>query len=192
MAHRFDPAMAGRLMSEERYGRLDPVKFLKGAGLAPGDSMVDLGCGPGFFALAASAVVGPEGRVWALDVEPEMLGHLRRQGPPPNVFPLVCPESELPLRGGCADFVLLAFVIHEAAEPLRLLREVRRVMKPGAALCILDWEKVDEDEGPPLEERMAAAEAEALAGRAGLSVTERTAPDGSWYAVRAVRPLAAP
>ncbi|RUM88282.1 MAG: methyltransferase, partial [Thermodesulfatator sp.] len=62
MAHRFDPRKKHKLESEERRRLLPPEAVLELLELTPGETLVDLGCGPGYFALPAAERLGPKGR----------------------------------------------------------------------------------------------------------------------------------
>ncbi len=78
MPHKFDPARLARLMSDERRRELPPDRILLRAGLGAGQTLVDIGCGPGFFVLPAARIVGPRGRVIGLDTSPVMVAELRK------------------------------------------------------------------------------------------------------------------
>src|SRR5689334_9406289 len=90
---RFDPGRKDVLLSEQRQARWAPLHFLARFNLAPGQRVVDVGCGPGFWTLPLAEIVGPSGAVWALDVSQEMLDALASRRPPAQVHLL---RSELP------------------------------------------------------------------------------------------------
>ena len=70
MSPRYDKEwIAGLLDSDKRLGPLSPEEFLRQSGLMDGMSVVDYGCGPGLFTMAAANVVGAQGLVYALDIE---------------------------------------------------------------------------------------------------------------------------
>lgn len=181
MGHRFDPRKAGRLESEERRRRLPPKEILAKIGLSPGMVLADVGAGSGYFALPAAEVVGPSGKVFALDLSEEMLGLLRAKNPPPQVEVLACGEARLPLDNGAADLVLAAFVLHEAPDPKAFLRELHRVARPGGRAALLDWLPIHEEEGPPLEERIPPEEAGRLLRSAGFRVFKEETFGGSFF-----------
>ncbi|MGC8763449.1 MAG: class I SAM-dependent methyltransferase [Acidobacteriota bacterium] len=186
MAHRFDPANVHKLESEERR-RLPPQEILQRVGLGEGMVFADVGAGAGFFTLPAAGLVGASGKVYALDVSEEMLAHLRAKTLPPQVEVLLCGEESLPLPGACCDLVFSAFVLHEVPRPAAFLRELGRVAKPRAAVVVLDWRPIEEEEGPPLEERIAPEKAEGLFAAAGLSIGGTESVGGSFYLVRGFR-----
>lgn len=98
LERRFDPADRAGLTSEQRRARWNPSRLLALAGLQPGQTALDLGCGPGFWTLPMAEIVGPQGQVIALDVSPEMLEALAAAHPPPHVRPLLggLPAINLP------------------------------------------------------------------------------------------------
>ena len=74
MSPRYDAEWIGNLLdTERRLGGVGPEEFLKNAGLRSGDTVVDVGCGPGFMTLPAAELVGPNGRVYAVDIKQPML-----------------------------------------------------------------------------------------------------------------------
>ena len=137
-------------------------------GVQPGSVVADVGCGTGLFAGAAAEAVGPYGLVHALDVQPAMIEALMAAAPPPHVHARPCPEDAIPLPDGSVDLVLLAFVLHEAVDADRILRETARVLRSGGRVACLEWEGVVEDRGPPLEHRLPSATVAERMARAGL------------------------
>ena len=119
--HTFDPGNADRLERPERYELLRPVDTLRQFGLGPSMTCVDAGAGTGFFARAAADVVGPSGRVYAVDSSGEMLDIMRGLGLPPQVRTLQSQAYAIPLADGAADMALAAFVVHEVPDRKRFI-----------------------------------------------------------------------
>ena len=155
---RFDPQKHHALTHAEREAKWQPRALLEHIAVQPGQIALDLGCGPGFWTLPLAEIIGPQGIVWALDVSQEMLDALAERKPPSQVRLL---RSELPhidLPAGSVDLIWGAFVVHEV-EPLPgLTIELRRVLRPGGSVALLDWrpDAVHQD-GPPLDHRLAPA-----------------------------------
>jgi ubiquinone/menaquinone biosynthesis C-methylase UbiE len=109
--------------------------------LRPGGVALEIGPGPGYFTGEASRAVGPDGRVVCLDVQPGMIATLRQRldgqalG---NVRMLVGDAMSLPFADHCIDNVFLVTVIGEIPDRPRALTELRRVMKPGGVLAIME------------------------------------------------------
>ena len=117
-----------------------PAKILQEAGVRSGMTILDLGCGPGSFSLVAATMVGPEGRVYALDIHPlairSVQGAAAKQGLD-NVRTILGDDmSELGTQS--IDLVLLYDVMHGIPEPRRTVEQVHRVLKPEGALSVSD------------------------------------------------------
>ncbi len=117
-----------------------PADVLLEAGVRPGMTVVDFGCGPGSFTLAASPLVGPEGLVYAVDIHPLALSMVRRavqRRGCANVrtVPGGDPEG---VPKACADMVLLYDVLHGLPDSGRALAALHRLLKPGGVLSVND------------------------------------------------------
>lgn len=184
---KFKHANIDRLLREERVREIDPEGLLMRSGLGTGDVVADIGCGPGFFATPAAGIVGYSGLVYALDTQPEMIESLKETNPPANVIPMVSGEHSFPIDDASVDFVILAYVLHEADDISRFLDEVARISRPGARLLLVDWERQVEERGPPVEERISREQGAALLEAAGYTVIDTGSVTISHYRVTAVR-----
>ena len=160
-------ALAGHLDSRLRRWLQNPRKILSPF-VRDGMTVLDVGCGPGFFSVAIAHMVGDSGRVIAVDLQPGMLDKLRRkvQGTPleTRITLHLCRENELGVTGPI-DFILLFYVVHEVTDQAALFLEIARIVKPGGKIFIVE---------PPLHVSRAAFEKILLgAGDAGLMVVER-------------------
>lgn len=116
-------------------------RVLSQAGLRPGAVAVDLGCGLGFLSLEAARLVGPEGRVYAVDSDREALGRLSvRAGEAglAHVIPVHADLCKLPLPAGEADAVVARSVLSYVEERGKALRECFRILRPGGRLSICE------------------------------------------------------
>lgn len=187
MTHKFDPAHVERLLSAERHRDIAPERLLREAGLKPGDAFADIGCGPGFFAIPAAHIVGEKGVVYAVDTEEKMLGRLRERRPPANVMPLKSTESSIPVKDSAVDIAFLGYMLHEAEDRPLFLKEVKRIIKAGGAVLIIDWKKKQEDEGPPVEERLTEEDVIGLLKGAGFEKAKVSSLNESHYEISARR-----
>lgn len=181
MAHKFRPENWERLLSAQRRALLDPDEFLVRVGMARGEAVADLGAGPGFFTVPLAARVGETGHVYALDVAPEMVARLRSLPLPAHVTVLQSAESRLPLPDASVDTALLAFVLHELEHPRDFLADVRRIVRPGGRLVVLEWVPQEEEMGPPLHERLAPEASVATVEAAGWRLQSSGAANPSNY-----------
>lgn len=181
-SHKFDPADRAHLDSDERRAYLNPDAILGAFGVGPGAFIADVGAGTGFFAVPAAIRVGPTGRVYALDMETEMLEDVRAKIAHEhleNITALRSEEEHIPLPEMSVDVAFLACVLHELDGP-GTLRECGRILKPTGRLAVVDWKKIHQDIGPPFRHRLSEGEARAFLMRSGF-VPLRTIEAGRYH-----------
>lgn len=158
-AHRLDdPQRLVWMPPDEVTGRLD---------FKPGMVVADIGAGTGFFALPFARAVGPEGMVWAVDLQPAMLQileeKLQQAGAPGNIGLREGRAADTGLPDGRCDLTFLGNIWHELDEPGAVLAEMRRILRPGGRVAILDWRTdVPYPPGPPPEHRVAPSQTQAM------------------------------
>jgi ubiquinone/menaquinone biosynthesis C-methylase UbiE len=118
----------------------DPVQSLQGAGVRPGQAVLEVGCGTGFFTIPAAKLVGHEGHVYAVDPLPSAIEEVARkvqEAELTNVRLVRGDATEAALASGSIDLALLFGVIPSPTLRLdRLLPEMSRVLRPGGALAV--------------------------------------------------------
>ncbi len=185
---RFDPRHRQILTSAERWAQWDPPQFLARLGIHAGQSVADLGSGPGFWTLPLAELVGPTGQVWALDASQEMLDALASHNPPEQVRLLRAELPKLALPDGSIDLVWTAFVFHEVQPPEELARELHRVLKPGGRAIILDWRPdATSEKGPPRAHRFMPDQVASWLRAAGFARAEKTWQDADNYIIEGHR-----
>ncbi len=106
-----------------------------------GQTVLELGPGPGYFSVEVARRVGPEGRLVCVDIQPEMLGALRsrllRAGVT-NASPMLGDALGLPLADSSTDCAFLVTVLGELPDRPKALAELRRALKPGGILSITE------------------------------------------------------
>jgi SAM-dependent methyltransferase len=105
--------------------------------LKGGDTVLEIGPGPGYFTVEASRIVGPQGRVVCLDLQPGMLTLLRQrlgERQVANAHPVAGDALDLPLADHSVGAAFLVTVLGEIPDRPRALAELRRVMRPGGVL----------------------------------------------------------
>ncbi len=185
--HKFNPQHIDRLLSVERLMEQHPEGLLRHEGLRPGDTFADVGCGPGFFTVPAAGIVGEQGKVYAIDISEEMLFELDKRDPPPNVVLVKSAEAEIPLDDVVVDMALISYVLHEAEDAVAFLKEVGRILTDGAILLILDWKKLVEDKGPPVQDRLTEERVLELLEEAGFVDAEAASFTESHYKITAAK-----
>ena len=151
------------------------------ARVAPGESVLDVGCGTGTLAIAAKRRVGPTGMVRGVDASPEMLARARRKAAKAGLdigFETARAES-LPFADASLDVVLATLMLHHlpAETRERFVSEVHRVLRPGGRVLAVDFEPPAHGHGGPIvalhrHSHVPLREIESLLSRAGLRVTE--------------------
>jgi SAM-dependent methyltransferase len=157
----------------EREREEDPALAVRLLGLDAGQVVADLGAGSGYMTVKLARQVGPRGRVYAVDVQPEMIAlierRIRAEGLT-NVVPVLGAPDEPRLPDGAIDLVLMVDVYHELAEPQRVLERLRRALAPGGRVVLLEYRK--EDPSIPIREehKMTVDEARAELEAAGYQL----------------------
>jgi SAM-dependent methyltransferase len=168
----FPPQDLGLLEAPDRDEWQRPQQILDAMGIADAAVVADIGAGSGWFTVRLARRVGPNGRVYAQDVQPEMLAaitrRVQREGLA-NVRPVLGRGSDPHLPAGVAlDGVLVVGVVHEIEERVALFRNLGRALKPGGRLGVVDFRPGDSGPGPDAADRVAASIIEGEAGQAGL------------------------
>ena len=140
------PAFIGRFLdSNLRRWVQPPDKLIERSGIKPGMTVIDLGCGSGAFITFVAKVVGEQGRVYAVDIQPAMLQQLERKlfkSENQDVRNIELKEAsayELPFEDGALDLVYMVTVLQEIPDRGKALREIRRVLKPGGILAVTEF-----------------------------------------------------
>jgi predicted methyltransferase len=150
--------------------------------IADGSVVADLGAGSGWFTIRLARRVGPNGKVYAEDIQREMIDAIdrrRKREGLRNVEAILGSPLDPQLPPGKLDAVLIVDSFYEMEEPVVLLRNVAKSLKvatslkPGGRIGIVNYTKAGFGPGPPLEERVDPSVVIADADAAGLRVVAR-------------------
>jgi ubiquinone/menaquinone biosynthesis C-methylase UbiE len=140
------PAFMGGLLDSGLRKRMEPpARVIAGSGIKPGMQVLEIGCGPGTFTLDAARAAAEKGKVYALDIQEDMLKQLQRKLSLPENYDIKNIEFlnnsayELPLEDNSLDLVFMVTVFQEIPDKQRALSEFKRVLKPSAILAISEW-----------------------------------------------------
>ncbi len=167
---------------------INPSSVMAQTGLAAGMTVVDLGCGNGFYVLPAAQLVGNQGVVYAVDVQQSKLeatNSIANQFGYKNVritlADLTKPLLQIP--EAVANLVVIGNILHEIPDRTQLLKNAYRVMVSGGSLLVVEWKKELTPFGPPLAKRIDQQMLEVLLMQAGLQKVKELDTDGYHYAV---------
>ena len=186
MAHRH--ADGFKLDNPLRRKRLPPMETLSDLGLGPGEIMADIGCGIGYFSFPAAAIVGPAGKVYALDISEQMLKAVEAEKNRQNIANLEVVRTEeydLKLASASVTFAFVCNVLHGVQDLERFTAEVRRLLAADGRISIIEWGEKETGFGPPLEHRLASARLVSLLERLGFSAISRRDLGEDYYAISA-------
>lgn len=163
---RFAPVMgyqgADWLDRNERVEEEEPDIALRAIGLTAGSIVADVGAGSGYMTVKMAKLVGPTGKVYANDIQPEMLTLLARRltrEKIDNVETILGTVDDPRLPAAALDLILMVDVYHEFQAPQRMLQKMRESLKPGGRLVLLEYRKEDPAIPIRFEHKMSVAEA---------------------------------
>ncbi len=139
-------AGASWLDRSEREREEEPAKALDLMEIQPGMTVADVGAGTGYMSLRIAKRVGPSGKVYANDIQPEMLDKLdenARRANLDNIETVLGSEADPRLPAGKMDLVLMVDVYHELSRPQEMLQAIRRSLKPNGRLVLVEYKKED-------------------------------------------------
>ncbi len=159
----------------ERELEEHPDKAIAALGLKPGMNVADVGAGTGYFSLRMAKQVAPGGRVYAVDIQPEMLTMLRRNAKKAkisNVEYVLGMESDPRLPSRTLDVIILVDVYHEFSQPQKMLENMRAALKDDGRLILLEYRKEDPTVPIRLEHKMTVLEAKTEVEAEGFRLSE--------------------
>lgn len=157
MTHKFDVKNKHKLDNAKRRELLPPEKTLVSLGLHEGDIMADIGCGIGYFTIPASKIVGDSGKIFAMDILPEMLQEVEikvKENNISNIKTILTEENDLKLEDGKITVAFISNVLHEAEDKEKFLSEIKRIISSKGRIAIIEWQKINSEFGPPIEHRL--------------------------------------
>lgn len=133
---------AGWLEREDRDREQRPDEVIRAMGLRDGDVVADVGAGTGYFTRRLARAVAPRGRVYAVEIQPEMIALLKQgveKAGLTNVVPVLGAADDPRLPAGALDWILLVDVYHELQQPKAVLARMREALKPTGKVALVEY-----------------------------------------------------
>jgi cyclopropane fatty-acyl-phospholipid synthase-like methyltransferase len=172
MQHRFDdPARLAKSFDDPKRDAWQmPERVITALALSPNASVADIGAGTGYFSMRLARAV-PSGTVYAVDIEPNMVAHLKTRAAGeklPNVSPVLASATS-PNLAQPVDVILVVDTYHHIGNRPDYFRALRSRLAPGGRIAIIDFRK-DSPEGPPVHFRFTPEQIKKEMADAGYAV----------------------
>jgi ubiquinone/menaquinone biosynthesis C-methylase UbiE len=171
----FRPDQLGTLEGPDRDAWQRPEQIMDKLLIAEGSAVADLGAGGGWFTMRLAARVGPNGIIYAEDIQQQMIEAINKRiarAQLRNVKTILGTQSD-PRLPAPIDAALINDAYHEMEQPVAVLRNVVRRLKPQGRIGIVEFKKDGWGPGPPMDERMDPERIVRDAEAAGLRLLSR-------------------
>ena len=156
--HRDPKAYIAMLEDPRRDAYQKPDEVVAALALKPGETVADIGSGSGYFTLRFAPRVGPTGRVYAVDVDPDMVRHLNRRLRDTgvrNVQTVLADPADPLLPDASVDRFVVVNTWHHVEKQPEYLALLKRMLTPGGQVVMIDFQKRELPVGPPLAMKIA-------------------------------------
>jgi len=156
--HNDPKAYIGALEDPQRDAYQKPHEVLTALNLKPGEVIADIGAGSGYFTFSIAHHLGPEGKVYAVDVSPDMILHLNRRIrdlKTTNVVSVLADPDDPLLPEQSVNRFFICDVWHHVESPSKYLGMIKKMLKPGGQVIMIDFHKKELPFGPPMAMKIA-------------------------------------
>lgn len=154
-----DPkAYIGALEDPKRDAYQKPHEVVHALGVKPGEVIADIGAGSGYFTFHLARHVGERGKIYAVDVNPDMVRHINRrirELKTANVVSVLADPDDPLLFERSIDRFFICDVWHHVENRVKYLSRMKKMLKPGGEIVMIDFHKKELPFGPPLQMKMA-------------------------------------
>ena len=153
-AHGDSKAYIAMLEDPKRDEYQKPHEVIMALGLKAGEVIADIGAGSGYFSFRFAHPVGDQGRVYAVDVNPDMILHMNRrirELGTHNIVTILAPPDDPLLADASLDRVFICNTWHHIEKQTEYLALLKKMLKPGGQLVMIDFQKRQLPVGPPME-----------------------------------------
>ncbi|HKQ61904.1 MAG TPA: methyltransferase domain-containing protein [Candidatus Polarisedimenticolaceae bacterium] len=171
-----------------------PGTLLQFLGVAEGETVADLGAGTGYFTISLAELVGADGKVFAIDVEPKMLeliDGMREKFRFGNVTTILATPDDPKLPDGQVDLILVANTWHLIKNHDAYIPKLARALKGSRRVAIVDWREGEMPLGPPVARKLGRDKVVAEFTRAGWKLSSESMALLYQYVLVFVPPVAA-
>jgi len=140
------------LLRNKRDREESAIRMREELKLKPGMAVCDMGCGNGYHTLPMASSVAPEGVVYAVDIQPEMIEMLNKRAAEAgvtNIKAILSGETDAKLPDTSCDLILLVDVYHEFSDPAAMLASMKKALKPEGQIVLVEFRA--EDESVPIK-----------------------------------------
>jgi ubiquinone/menaquinone biosynthesis C-methylase UbiE len=156
--HRDPKAYIAMLENPARDAYQKPEEVMRALALKPGETVADIGSGSGYFTLRLAAAVGDTGRVYGVDIDPEMIRHLNRRVRDAglrNVQTVLSDPDDPLLPDRSIDRFVIVDTWHHVEKQPEYLALMKKMLKPGGQVVMIDFQKRELPVGPPVAMKIA-------------------------------------
>lgn len=146
IAHVMGHLAADWLERPEREREERTSKLLPALKIQPGEVVADVGAGSGYYTFPLAKLVGDKGKVYAVDIQPEMLQIIKqrmKKGKVTNIVPVKGTVSDPKLPENSVDLILMVDVYHEFSHPFEMTTAMVKALKPGGRLVFVEYRLED-------------------------------------------------
>ncbi len=172
----FPPSDLGLLESPDRDLWQRPDQIMDAMGIADASVVADIGAGSGWFTIRLARRVGPQGLVYAEDVQPEMINAITRRVQKEgltNVRAVRGQNNDPRLPAGSLDAILVVDAYHEIEDRVTMLANLARALRPQGRIGVVDFKLDGTGPGPSIEERVSPDVVVKDAAKAGLRLVHQ-------------------
>ncbi|MHC1767378.1 MAG: class I SAM-dependent methyltransferase [Verrucomicrobiia bacterium] len=155
--HQDPKAYMAMLDAPARDAYQKPHEVITALKLKEGEAIADIGAGSGYFTFRLARHVGDTGRVYAVDVSPDMIVHLNRRGRDlqlKNVVTILAAPDDPLLSDASIDRFFICDTWHHIENHASYLGLMKKMLKPGGQVVMIDFKKAETPVGPPVEMRI--------------------------------------
>jgi len=135
-----------------------PHEVLSALNIKPGEAIADIGAGTGYFTFRLAHFVGAKGKVYAVDVSPDMIRHINRRirdTKSANVVSILAELDDPLLPDRSVNRIFICDVWHHVENQAKYLSLLKKMLKPGGEIVMIDFHKKELPFGPPLQMKIA-------------------------------------